>query len=275
MKHILSFVIMLILTLTLAACGFQPATRTVLPVTAEPELPNTGSIEPTASPEPAATTLPQATPVPEEAVATPTATPETPDAAEQAGVASGTVIGDNLDLRLGPGFDHRVIKLLSRGQALAVHGRSTNGVWLEVRLPDGTGGWVFTGYVEVSVPVADLPVTEASGGPLGESPGAEPSSGGNRLDILVTIVDQQGRISLQNFPANQQLAAYLGLPGETADLLVASGSTDASGAAELTFSLPDELSNGKPVVESELILVVSTASGEFSRTATIQYIRGQ
>lgn len=57
---------------------------------------------------------------------------------------------DGLNLRTGPGLDHRVQAVLPQGTALKVLGRQ--GDWLEVALKDGRRGWVAGAY---TAPVAD------------------------------------------------------------------------------------------------------------------------
>ncbi|MEJ2597082.1 MAG: hypothetical protein P8Z00_02045, partial [Anaerolineales bacterium] len=80
-------------------------------------------------------------------------------------------------------------------------------------------------------------------------------------------------INLGRFPANTQVKAWLGLPGERANLLVASGQTNANGSAQLDFVMPDEWSDGSPLSEQELLLVVRSTDGSYSQSATIYYDR--
>jgi len=86
-----------------------------------------------------------------------------PAAAAEAGAAQVDV--DLLNLRAGPGFQHLVLRLLERDQELTLLGRSRNGVWVEVRLPEGNGGWVYAAFLRTQVALSKLPVTEAAGGP--------------------------------------------------------------------------------------------------------------
>jgi uncharacterized protein YraI len=52
-----------------------------------------------------------------------------------------------LNLRSGPGLDFSVQRLLFQGQKISVLDKSENGQWSEVRLSDGTQGWVYNAYI--------------------------------------------------------------------------------------------------------------------------------
>ncbi|MCF8037388.1 MAG: TIGR04211 family SH3 domain-containing protein [Desulfobacteraceae bacterium] len=53
-------------------------------------------------------------------------------------------------LRSGPGLDYRIKKMLPSGQELEV--LDTEKKWANVRVPDGTTGWVFSKYVSPQKP---------------------------------------------------------------------------------------------------------------------------
>ena len=178
-----------------------------------------------------------------------------------------------MNLRMGPGFSYQVLKLMPKDLEVDVMGRSTNGIWLEVHLPDGSGGWAFAAYLDMQVAIANLPVSQAEGGPISEGP-AGGTSGSNQLDVTIYILDNQATLQVNNFPANAEINASLGLPDKGAELTVANGKTDINGSAELDFEMPAHWSNGKPIVESELLLVVSTNDGSFRRSIQVQYLRG-
>lgn len=132
--------------------GCRPSTPTTIPPTATPEVPTPTTIPPTATPEP---------PTPTAVVPTETATP-TPTAAKPANVA--LVTADALNVRRGPGTLYSVITVVRRGTSLTVLGQDPSGSWLNVRLPDGTEGWVsraFTDFVGAAplVPTPPPPPT--------------------------------------------------------------------------------------------------------------------
>ncbi|MEJ2749582.1 MAG: PA14 domain-containing protein [Anaerolineae bacterium] len=64
-----------------------------------------------------------------------------------------------LNVRQGPGTNYSVITVISRDQVYPLAGvRSLGSYWVKIILPNGTQGWVSTGYVITSVPVSSLPV---------------------------------------------------------------------------------------------------------------------
>ncbi|MCF8093731.1 MAG: TIGR04211 family SH3 domain-containing protein [Desulfobacteraceae bacterium] len=50
-----------------------------------------------------------------------------------------------ITVRRGPGLDYRIIKMIKSGHKFEVLGQEKK--WTNVRLPDGTTGWVFSQYV--------------------------------------------------------------------------------------------------------------------------------
>jgi uncharacterized protein YraI len=200
----------------------------------------------------------------------PIATPQTTDPAPAQADSSAVVNVTGLNLRMGPGYGYGVIHVLPEGQRLDVLGRSVNGDWIEVRLDEQTGGWVYARYLDASIDLATLPVKEAYGGPYSES--GQPASA-STYSLYMSINGRQATINLGRFPANTQVTAWLGLPGERANLLVASGQTNANGSAQLDFVMPDEWSDGSPLSEQELLLVVRSTDGSYSQSATIYYDR--
>jgi hypothetical protein len=207
--------------------------------------------QPTVMPTQSVTPLPNANnPVPSTAPVTTNAT---------AGI-------DNLNLRLGPGFSYHASRLLMQGQALKVLGRSNDGLWLEALLPDGSGGWVFTSYILTDLVVANLPIKEASGGAYPQATPRPVES------ITMTISGTAAAVKVNRFPANADILAKLGLPGETPSLVLATGKTDSDGQAVLSFVLPAKWADGSPLIQHNLVLLVSTRSGSFNQSAEILYL---
>jgi hypothetical protein len=182
-----------------------------------------------------------------------------------AGEVSAVVNVSQLNLRAGPGFAYIVIKVLDQGQNLSVRGRSANSVWLEVRLPDGWGGWVYANFVRTNARITDLLVTEAAGGPTDQP------SGNQRYSLYMTIADNQAAVNVQRFPASAEIVVTLSVPDGSASLIAATGSTDAGGSAQFSFAMPRQWPDGTGVIQNSLVLVASTVDGKFSRTASIQY----
>ncbi len=175
--------------------------------------------------------------------------------------ADGANIVDNLNLRAGPGKNYRILDMLDKGQTVTVLGRSTYSEWLVVRTSSGTEGWVFRPFIETDADIASLPVSEAYGGPTGSNGSSIP------LNIVVTIRDNEATVELSGFPKNEDIVAKMGQGSAKASLEVVSGSTDANGKAELSFSMPKNWPDGAST------LVVSTEDGKFSRTANIVFYK--
>lgn len=183
------------------------------------------------------------------------------------GEGDSQVLLEGLQLRAGPGFGYHAIKQLSKGQEVTLLGRSLQRDWLLARLPDGTTGWVFSAYILTDLSLASLPVSEASGGPDGSSR-PEPKN-----QVLVSIENGLAVVDLSGFPASKEISVRLGRPGNPADLKVAAGTTSAEGSARLTFSMPDEWSNGKPITQDNFILQVRTTDGSANTIIPLVYIR--
>jgi uncharacterized protein YgiM (DUF1202 family) len=100
---------------------------------------------PTETPEPAATVPLSSTEI-----------PATPDLATYGEVASY-----RLNLRSGPGAKHQIVQVLLNGDRLEILARAPDRIWLQVIAPDGTEGWVNSGYVSITEGAAnELPVVE-------------------------------------------------------------------------------------------------------------------
>ncbi len=70
--------------------------------------------------------------------------PATPQAGDKVIVSTGP---DNLNLRSGPEITYLIIGILNSGTVLEVIG--VEGVWLEVKTPEGREGWVHGGFVDL------------------------------------------------------------------------------------------------------------------------------
>lgn len=63
------------------------------------------------------------------------------------------------NVRSGPGTGYYVVSGVYPGQVLTVLGRNSASDWIQVRLGNGTAGWIYVWLVSLSVPVNSLPVT--------------------------------------------------------------------------------------------------------------------
>jgi uncharacterized protein YraI len=96
-------------------------------------------------------------PLPPETADTPSVVPVA-DAGETGGARVGN-IGGTLRLRQSPTTLAAILKELLPGTPLDVLGRSEDGAWLNVTIPDGTTGWVSAMYVVMGGGTAPAPVT--------------------------------------------------------------------------------------------------------------------
>lgn len=64
-----------------------------------------------------------------------------------------------LNLRSGPGVSFGIIKAMPNGTTMTLLGRNAASSWAQVKLADGTVGWMNALYLSTSVPVNSLPIT--------------------------------------------------------------------------------------------------------------------
>ena len=102
-----------------------------------------------------------ATPEPAEAEPTPTADPEEAEPTEEPAEESpaATAREDETAIRTNPDGEAESVTTVGAGQNMELVGRSEDGTWVQVRMEDGSEGWVETGAVDANVEVATLPVT--------------------------------------------------------------------------------------------------------------------
>ncbi|NOX61187.1 MAG: SH3 domain-containing protein [Chloroflexi bacterium] len=81
---------------------------------------------------------------------------------DEAAVAA-IVTAKRLNLRAGPGLEHRVIGLLLEGEQVDVLGRSDDGAWLQVRAGSGVEGWAAASWLRVRGDAGDRPITGRAG----------------------------------------------------------------------------------------------------------------
>lgn len=73
----------------------------------------------------------------------------------------GTITGDAVKLREGPGGSNPVVEELSAGTAVIV--MDWQGYWAQVQLPGGKRGWVFRDYVRTDARGRQAPAWQRSG----------------------------------------------------------------------------------------------------------------
>jgi Tol biopolymer transport system component/uncharacterized protein YraI len=97
--------------------------------------------------------------------------------------AQVTMTGSRLNIRSGPGTNFGVIGKALPQEVFVVLGRTSDSTWVQLAVPDLSGGlgWVSANFVRVSTAIADLPVTaevNASAPTAVPLPTATPASAG-------------------------------------------------------------------------------------------------
>jgi uncharacterized protein YgiM (DUF1202 family) len=128
-----------------------PPSATPVPPTATPVPPSaTPTVEPSATPLPTATRRPTIT--------------ATPSASPTAGTGVRGVVNSNqgINVRGGAGRSFRVVAVLGPGDIVEIIGRNADESWYEVRLEDGTEGWVSAQFLLLELPGDATPTAESA-----------------------------------------------------------------------------------------------------------------
>ncbi|MCG2768929.1 MAG: SH3 domain-containing protein, partial [Anaerolineae bacterium] len=169
--RIVSFALLIIVGLTLAGCSDRtappPQTPVFIVVTATPG--NTPTI---VGPDPTNTPIPTETLIPVVDTPVPNASP-TPEGSQD---DIATIKTGVLNVRQGPSTSYPIVTTLRFGSKVTVLGQNQTAGWLQVRLSDGTVGWVSRSYTDFTgtatvVPTPALPPTTT---PPPSSPTATP-----------------------------------------------------------------------------------------------------
>lgn len=84
--------------------------------------------------------------------------------------ATGIVSTGALNVRSGPGPEYAILATANQGHAVAVLGRSSTNIWVQVRTFAGVVGWVNSTYLQMDVPFNNLPVVGSGTTPPPTSP---------------------------------------------------------------------------------------------------------
>ena len=125
---------------------------------------------------PAPSPTPTETPTPEPTPTSPPVEPPTPYSSELPAGVPGAIVfsAAGVNARNLPSAESGVVTILPENAALPVVGRSTNGEWLQVELPQGGTAWVFRAAIIPRGDVNSVPVTEGEAETA--SPTATPAS---------------------------------------------------------------------------------------------------
>ena len=145
-------------------------TTPTLQLRAEASAPQPAAAFPSPLPEetqaaPAPTDLPAPAAAPTEAQPLPpTASIESsPTPAAPAGPQATLKAGNEfVNVRSGPGLSFDIVVELKPGQAVPVLGKSADGVWWQIGLPDNSGstGWAFAEYLDITGDTSGVPVVQ-------------------------------------------------------------------------------------------------------------------
>ncbi len=127
-----------------------PSATPVPPTATASPVPPTATVEPSATPPPTATRRPTITP--------------TPSVSPTAGTGVRGVVNSNqgINVREGAGRSFRVVAVLGPGDIVEIIGRNADESWYEVRLEDGTEGWVSAQFLLLEVPGEATPTAESA-----------------------------------------------------------------------------------------------------------------
>ena len=128
--------------------------------------------QPTFTPAPAQPFVIVPTPVPVTPIPTATATrvlesseanapAEAAPASSQPAVQAQLVAPGPVNIRSGPGTDYEIIGTLNANTAMPIVGRNSDASWWQIKIAEGTTGWVAASVVSASNTV-NVPLTEVS-----------------------------------------------------------------------------------------------------------------
>jgi len=169
--------------------------------------------------------------------------------------------GGPLQLRSGHGSNYNliVVSALGRTQAISLIGRNGAATWVQVKLPDGHIGWVTTDSIQASSSIADLPVI------------ADPQPRVTLSNMVVSL-GASIQVNVQGFYSDQEIVVTLSAPGTSRSLIVARGTTNTRGAAQLLFTMPGRWPDGTPIAQGDLTLIVSSPDGSVSTSVYLRYL---
>ena len=119
-------------------------------------------------------------------------------AAEPDGAMAYALTQEEASLHEAPGTDRPIQAQVPAATPMTVYGRDRAGRWLQVRLPDRSGGWLQTSKVFLNVPLDQIGVTAESGSvepvptPAPTSPPPPAVSSGDIDGIVLRVVENAG-----------------------------------------------------------------------------------
>jgi hypothetical protein len=147
MKKGLFFIAILSGLLVLSGCnaGDTP-TEVIATLTLAPNVSRTPRF--TATPIPTRTPLPTLTFTPSETIIPPTPS-DTPPPTATPPILGSVVSLQSINMRSGPGVNFSALSALKPATRVQILGRNTDGTWLNIRMDDGSEGWVSSDLIRL------------------------------------------------------------------------------------------------------------------------------
>ena len=112
----------------------------------------------TATPIPTRTPLPTATLTPSETTIPPTPS-DTPTPSSTPAILGSVNSLQSINVREGPGVNYSAIRALPPAARVEILGRNTDGLWLNIRMDDGSEGWVAADLIRLQPTPTPFPST--------------------------------------------------------------------------------------------------------------------
>jgi hypothetical protein len=159
MKKGLFFYAIVFGLLLLTSCSTDTTAEAPATLTLAPNVSRTPRF--TATPIPSRTPLPSATFTPSETVLPPTAS-NTPTPTVTPPITGSVNSLQSINVREGPGVDFGAIVALRPATRVEILGRNNDGTWLNIRMEDGSEGWVLANLIRLQPTATPFPTLTSS-----------------------------------------------------------------------------------------------------------------
>jgi hypothetical protein len=104
------------------------------------------------------------------------------------------VSSNSLNLRAGCGIGYQSLANYPQRTALNVLGKAAGAEWLRVETPDGRTGWMYAQYLQVNVPLVDVPIAACTFQDFERENGTPPGGGNFFWDAWFTTCSFESTI---------------------------------------------------------------------------------